>query len=74
MKPGDRRLKGLKPVSYYREGGLYKNTYGSSTDYNEVSRLRKSILSKFKDAFIIAFRSNEKMNVQQAIKEFKQNK
>lgn len=74
LKPGDRRLKGLKPVSYYREGGLYKYTYGSSTDYNEVSRLRKSILSKFKDAFIIAFRGNEKMNVQQAIKEFKQNK
>lgn len=74
LKPGDRRLKGLKPVSYYREGGLYKYTYGSSTDYNEVSRLRKSLLSKFKDAFIIAFRGNEKMNVQQAIKEFKQNK
>lgn len=74
LKTNDRRLKGLAQVEYYVEGGLYKYTYGASTDYNEVYRTRKQILAKFKDAFIIAFRGNEKMNVQQAIKEFKQNK
>lgn len=74
LKAGDRRLKGLKPVEYYKEGGLYKYTYGASTDYNEVYRTRKRILPKFKDAFIIAFHGKDKMNVQTAIKEFKQNK
>ena len=74
LKKGDSRLKGLKPVDYYHEGGLYKYTYGASTDYNEIYRMRKRILPKFKDAFIIAFRGDKKMNVQQAIEEFKQNK
>lgn len=74
LKSGDRRLKGLSPVDCHKEGNLYKYTYGASTDYNEVYRTRKRILAKFKDAFIIAFRGDEKMNVQAAIKEFKQNK
>ena len=74
LKKGDRRLKGLQPVEYYFEGGLYKYTYGSSTDYNEIYQMRKRILPKFKDAFIIAFRGDKKINVQQAIEEFKQNK
>ena len=40
-------------------------------DYNEIYRLRKSILDKFPEAFIIAFRQDKKMNVQEAIREFK---
>lgn len=74
LKKGDRRLKGLEPVEYYYENGLYKYTYGASTDYNEIYQIQKRILAKFKDAFIIAFLGEKKINVQQAIKEFKQNK
>ena len=67
----DRRLKGLKGVEYYKEKGIYKYTCGASADYNQVLRTRRSLLPRFKDAFIIAFRNGEKMNVQEAIKEFK---
>lgn len=69
-----RQFKGLFPVSYYREKGLYKYTYGESTDYNKVLRTKRNITAKFKDAFIIAFKNGEKMNVNEAIREFKKNR
>ena len=70
-----RLFKGLAPVGWYKEGGIYKYTYGESTDYNRILRLKRSkVDAKFKDAFIIAFKNGEKMNINQAIKEFKQNR
>lgn len=74
LDEGDRIFKGLSDVGFYKEGGLVKYTYGASTDYNEIYRLRKSVLDKFPEAFIIAFKNGEKMNVTQAIREFKSNK
>lgn len=74
LPKGSKKLKGLSPVSYYREKGLYKYTYGESTDYNKVLRMKRNVTSKFKDAFIIAFKNGEKMNVNEAIKEFKKNR
>ena len=68
---GSSRFKGLKDIDSYKEGGYYKYTIGSSTDYNEIYRLRKSLLDKFPGAFIIAFKNGEKMDVNQAIREFK---
>ncbi len=70
----DRRLLGEKDCEYYKEGNLYKYTKGASTDYNEINRLRKSLLEKFPQAFIIAFKNGEKYDVNTAIKEFKNNK
>lgn len=71
LPKGSRLLKGLSPVSYYKEKGLYKYTYGENTDYNKVLRMKRQVTAKFKDAFIIAFKNGEKMNVNEAIKEFK---
>lgn len=71
LTKNDKRLKGLKDVDYYKEKGLYKYTYGASTDYNKVLRSKRTITDKFKDAFIIAFRDGEKMNINAAIAEFK---
>lgn len=70
----DKRLKGLKGVEHFQEGGIYKYTYGSSTDYNKVVRTKREITPKFKDAFIIAFKNGKKINVQTAIEEFKKKK
>ena len=69
-----KQFKGLSPVNYYQEKGLYKYTYNESTDYNKVLRIKKQIATKFKDAFIVAFKDGKKMDVNQAIKEFKNNK
>lgn len=74
LKPNDKQFKGITNCEYYEEGGLVKYTTGSSTDYNAIYRLRKQVLTKFPQAFIIAFRGGEKMDVQQAIQEFKRNK
>ena len=56
---------------YKKEKGIYKYTYGASGDYNKVLRTKRTITPQFKDAFIIAFRNGEKMNVNEAIAEFK---
>lgn len=70
-----RQFKGLKPVEYYVENGIYKYTYGSSTDYNLIKRLKRTQTDhRFKDAFIIAFKRGKKTNVHQAIEEFKRNR
>lgn len=69
----DSRMKGEK-ADFYKEDKFYKYTVGSSTNYNEIYRLRKTLLEKFPQAFIIAFKNGEKMNVNEAIKEFKNNK
>jgi N-acetylmuramoyl-L-alanine amidase len=71
LKATDARLKGESSATYYEEGGLYKYTVGASEDYNEVSRLRKTLQEKFPQAFIIAFKDGKKMDVREAIREFK---
>lgn len=72
LSKNDKRLKGLKDVDYYKENGLYKYTYGASSDYNKVLRTRRNTVTPlFKDAFIIAFRNGEKMNINEAIANFK---
>jgi len=74
IRNGDSRFKGLTDVDYYQEGGMYKYTVGSSVNYNQIYRVRKEILDKFPGAFIIAFKNGAKVNVNEAIREFKANK
>lgn len=74
LKGNDKRLKGLKGVEHYEENGLYKYTYGASSDYNRMVRTRRSVLGKFKQAFIVAFKDGRKMDINQAIREFKENR
>ena len=74
LKSSDPQLKGLKDVDFYQEGGLYKYTVGASADYREIAQLRKTVSASFPQAFIIAFRDGQKMNVQEAIQEFKNRK
>ena len=73
LPAGSKQFKGLKPINHYRENGLYKYTYGESTDYNQIASLKRKITPKFKDAFIIAFKNGKKVNVNEAINEFKKN-
>lgn len=74
LPAGSKLFKGLTPVSHYQEKGIYKYTYGESHDYNKVLKTKRQISTKFKDAFIIAFKNGKKMNVNEAIKEFKNNR
>jgi N-acetylmuramoyl-L-alanine amidase len=74
LKPNDPQLKGQRQADFYQEGGLYKYTLGSSENYNEIYQLRKAQLTNFPQAFIIAFKNGKKMNVQEAIQEYKKSK
>lgn len=67
------KLKGVK-ASYYKENGLYKYTTGETEDYNEILRLKRQMEKQFKGAFVVAFRGGVKMDVQEAIREFKNRK
>ena len=72
IKAGDARFKGLSGTGYYKDGGLYKYTVGDSRDYNAVNRLRREISGKFPQAFVIAFKDGVRVDVNEAIREFKQ--
>ena len=71
LKADDARLKGLKNVECYQEGGFNKYTVGASANYNEIYRLRKSVLDKFPQAFIIAFKGDAKVDAAKAYQEYK---
>ena len=73
LDPDDSRFKDETNVNYYKEGRVFKYTIGASADYNEISRLRREIADKFPGCFIVAFRNGEKMNINDAIIEFKTN-
>ena len=74
IRNGDKRLKGIEDYDYYVDGKTYKYTVGCSENYNEIYRLRKTILDKFPQAFIIAFKNGERTDVVEAIREYKRNK
>lgn len=68
----DETLKGLKGCECYQDGTLWKYTYGSSTNYNEIRKLQKELINRFPDAFIIAFKGGQRTNVNEAIQTFLQ--
>lgn len=75
LSSNSKQFKGLTPVDSYEENGIIKYTYGADTNYNKILRLKRNkVDSKFKDAFIIAFKNGQKVNINQAIREFKQNR
>ncbi len=60
LSKNSKLLKGYKADFYY-EKGLYKYTYGESSSMAEISKIRKSLLKDFKDAFIIKFKDGKKL-------------
>lgn len=66
-------FKGITGVESYVEDNYVKYTYGASTDLNKILRVRQHLLEKFPQAFVIAFKDGEKMDLGQAVREFKTN-
>ena len=46
-------FQGLSPVTFYRDGDVYRYTFGSAPTREEISRLLPEVRRKFRDAFII---------------------
>lgn len=74
LKPNDPQLKGVQNTDYYRENGMFKYTVGASTDYNEINQLRRTLNNRFPQAFVIAFKNGQRVDVHAAIQEYKQRK
>ena len=74
LKAGSAQLKGVKDVDYYEEKGMYKYTVGASANYAEIYQLRKQLLDRFPQAFIVAFKDGKKVDVNEAIREYRANK
>ena len=54
LKSNDKQFKGLK-CEMHQQNGRYTYTYGSAATLNEAKKIRKSILNKFPQAFIVTF-------------------
>lgn len=67
-------FKGYTNVSVETEGTLNKYMIGANEDYNEIMRLKEEIKPDFPQAFIVAFKNGNRMNVGDAIKEYVKNK
>ena len=74
LKAQSPQLQGQTDAQCYEEGGLFKYTVGESADYSEIYQLRKNLLAKFPQCFIIAFRDGQKTDVRQAIQEYRKGK
>ena len=48
-------------ADFYFENNLYKYTYGESSDWSEISKIKESLLKDFKDAFIVTFKDGVKV-------------
>ena len=57
LKPGAKELKGLSPVSFYKEGKYYKYTYGNATTQSQMNKDLQTVKKLFKDAFPVKFDS-----------------
>jgi N-acetylmuramoyl-L-alanine amidase len=68
LKPNAVELKGIENFESFAEFGYNKYTIGSETEYVNVVKLKRSIYSKFPDAFIIAFVNGTKISEKEALK------
>lgn len=50
-------FKGLSPVNFYKDGNVYKYTYGNTTDLTEIIKILNNVHQKFQDAFIVKFQN-----------------
>jgi len=57
IRHSDPRFRGLN-VSHYRQNGVFKYTYGETTDFQQALVYREEARKHFRDAFIVAFDKN----------------
>ena len=64
----DKRLKNIPDVNCYYEGGLWKYTAGNEKDLQSAKQILQEIKGKYPDAFVIAFKGENKIPVSEAVK------
>lgn len=60
-------FKGVENIDFFFEKGYYKYTLGVETDYNKIEKIRREVLSKFPEAFIIGFVGERKLSPREVL-------
>ena len=68
ISPNDKRFNGLPNVNRYYENGLWKYTAGSEPGLESAKKILTEVKQKYPDAFIIAFKGDDKISVSEAVK------
>ncbi|MGI0106500.1 N-acetylmuramoyl-L-alanine amidase family protein [Salinimicrobium sp. WS361] len=69
LDPSPRNFKGLVEISRNKEGKLFKYYYGGTSSYSQVQDLHaKAKRTGYPDSYIVAFRGDEKISVNEALK------
>ena len=73
LKPDGPEFKGIKNVEEYSHNGIYKYLSGTTDNYAEAKVIRDKVIEfGFKDAFIVAFEDNQRIDLSKAINLTKQ--
>lgn len=68
ISSNDKRLKGIPEQRCYYENNLWKYTAGNAENFQSAKEILNEIKAKYPDAFIIAFKGDEKIPVSEAVK------
>ena len=68
ISPNDKRLKGILELRCYFENNLWKYTSGNEDNLQSAKEIQSQIKTRYPDAFIIAFKGEEKIPVSEAVK------
>jgi len=66
--PYSPQLKGIKDVEMFKENEMYKYVVGNEKDYSKILKIRSEVVSKFPEAFIIAYDGKKKITAKEALK------
>lgn len=69
LAPKSYNFKGLDNITKTKVGPLYKYYYGSTSDYNQVVKLKEEAKSKgYTSCFIVAYRDGKSISINEALK------
>jgi len=68
VKSNSSEFKGISNTEYFEENGFIKYTVGEESDYSKIEKIRKEIVHKFPNAYIIAFVGDKKISAHEALK------
>ena len=69
LDPSPKNFKGLTSVSRNKEGKLFKYYFGATSSYVQIKELHEVAKKKgYSTSYIVAFRGNEKITVNEALK------
>jgi len=73
INEGSSQLKGLKDVKEYNFKGVYKYYVGESDDFKEIIKIQAKVREKVPDAFVVAFKNDNRVSLKEALKEIREN-